>query len=582
MLATARRVEAQTVTHPLNPVLRDLVSRARATAVPLDRVAPDDIAALLAQRFPDHAFPPELLATLDRITAGTPLFLVSVLDDLVAREMIVHRDGRWVLAASIDDVRAHRPSNVEQLIDIRIDRLEPAEQRVLEAAAVIGAEFSSGLVAAALELSAEEVDEVCDGLARRSLFLRRHDGGEPWPDGTLHPHYAVTHALVQQVCLARSAPARRQRWHRLVAEQLERAYGSRAEEVAHALAMHFERAGAIPRAVQHYVLAAERTAARFASPDALVLFRRARELLARVPAGLERDRHELRTLAGIVASTLRTADPSEREPSELLERIIVLARATDDAPRLCAALLNLAFRTQLVADHRRGLEIFAQVDAVIASAALHPALAQFAGAMSALNRMWLGQLDGVARVFEDILAAPGVLEEPALEILGPTDRRTVVTGYLATVRCLTGDHAGALAEAERALVRATHTNDPFGLGLTRCTLAWIRLVAGEPRDRIREAAQPVLALDGAELWRHTVEVLCACADPVDAAAAERLLAELRSRAPAIPFGTTRLGVAALHMLRAAGLFERAAEVAAELRAFAETHAEHVVDTLLTA
>ena len=112
VVATSRRVEAQTVTHPLNPVMRSLVTRSRAASIALERVASDAIAALLAARFPAHGFPDELVETLDRITAGTPLFLVSILDDLVARDMIAQRDGRWGVARELVEFAKHHDERI--------------------------------------------------------------------------------------------------------------------------------------------------------------------------------------------------------------------------------------------------------------------------------------------------------------------------------------------------------------------------------------------------------------------------------------------------------------------------------------
>ena len=100
---------------------------------------------------------------------------------------------------------------------------------MLEVASLVGPTFSTALVAAALELPVEHVDEVCDGLARRMLFLQ-HEGTEDWPDGSQQSCYGFTHGLVRDVCAERSAPARRQRWQRLIAERLEMAYGDRAAE----------------------------------------------------------------------------------------------------------------------------------------------------------------------------------------------------------------------------------------------------------------------------------------------------------------------------------------------------------------
>jgi predicted ATPase len=155
---------------------------------------------------------------------------------------------------------------------------------VLEAASIVGAEFSTSLVAAALELPVEEVDDACDALVRRSLFLRAE------PDG----RYGVTHALIQEVCVERSSPARRQRWHRLVAEALER--GPRIGEVSPLLAKHFEAAGDPARAIPAYVAAARQAGSRYASSDAVALCARALDLLPRLVATRERDALELQIL----------------------------------------------------------------------------------------------------------------------------------------------------------------------------------------------------------------------------------------------------------------------------------------------
>ncbi|MEO8699267.1 MAG: AAA family ATPase [Kofleriaceae bacterium] len=287
VIATSRRDAAQTVGHPLNRVLRQLVTRTGALAIALDAIGLADVERFLALRFPDHSLPPELAGAIAHITGGTPLFMTSVLDDLVNRGFVVEREGHWVLAVSLADIKAHRPDSITQLIDMQLDRLEPTEQRVLEAAAVIGAEFSTELVAVALALAAEAIDEICDSLVRRSLFLRREGTAES-ATGEPHTRYGVTHALVQQVCVERGLASRRQRWHRAIAEHLEASYGSRVAEVAQMLAVQFDGGQVLEKAVEYYLLAGERAASRFASTDATVLYRSALGVLARLPASRAR------------------------------------------------------------------------------------------------------------------------------------------------------------------------------------------------------------------------------------------------------------------------------------------------------
>src|SRR6185503_5287129 len=134
----------------------------------------------------------------------TPLFLVTLLDELVGRGMIAEQDGGWALTVPVAEIAAYRPASIRQLIDIQLDRLSLDDQRLLEAASLVGAVFETDRVAAALGQSVETVDDRCDELARRGLFLRREPTAET-PCG-LVSRYAMTHALVQEVCEARGSP----------------------------------------------------------------------------------------------------------------------------------------------------------------------------------------------------------------------------------------------------------------------------------------------------------------------------------------------------------------------------------------
>jgi tetratricopeptide (TPR) repeat protein len=55
------------------------------------------VAAYLAQRFGGHAFPSELARTVHRRTDGNPLFMVRLVDELVALRMLEPEDDRWRL-----------------------------------------------------------------------------------------------------------------------------------------------------------------------------------------------------------------------------------------------------------------------------------------------------------------------------------------------------------------------------------------------------------------------------------------------------------------------------------------------------
>ncbi|MGH2898481.1 MAG: hypothetical protein ACRDMZ_07390, partial [Solirubrobacteraceae bacterium] len=385
VIGTSRRADAQTVSHPLNRVMREMTARAGAIAIPLDRIEAADIAALVGARFPGHAFPGAFVEVVDRITAGTPLFACALLDDLEARGMLERQGGAWSLAVSIGELAAHRPDSLRQLIDIQLDRLAPDEQRALEVAGLIGLEVPTALVAATLELPVERVDELCDGLARRGLFLR-HAGTEDWPDGSQQSRYGFTHGLVQEVCIERTSAARRQRWHRAVAEHLEHAYGDRAPEIASVLASHYDQGRVLARAVHFHTVAADRMAQRFASADALVAYRRALALIERMPASAERDGLEMRVRSAMASSMLRNRFEA-RDTIAQFERVIELARTMGDLRNEFAALSGLSVRLSTLARYAEAIEVNAQVDALMA-AKTSLVQSQGAQASSALPLFW--------------------------------------------------------------------------------------------------------------------------------------------------------------------------------------------------
>jgi energy-coupling factor transporter ATP-binding protein EcfA2 len=228
VIGTARRADLLQPTHPLNTIYRELLAHGYAQVISPGALSPEMVSQYLGERFGAHRFPEALAIVVHGITGGTPLFMVSVVDDLVKQRLIDQSDGIWSLHGPVDEVATRRPDSVGQLIDIQIDRLTQAEQRVLEVASAIGMEFTAGLVAAAQETSVDAVEEVCDGLVRREHALRAL-GPRLWPDGTTQSRYAFRHNLYQAVA-ARAQPARpasglAPQVRRAVADGLRRVHG---------------------------------------------------------------------------------------------------------------------------------------------------------------------------------------------------------------------------------------------------------------------------------------------------------------------------------------------------------------------
>src|SRR5262249_8033972 len=151
-------------------------------------------------------------------------------------------------------------------------------QRLLEVASVVGVTFSAAAVAAGREAPVEQVEERCGEVVKRGQFLQAQEL-RVLPDGNVCDSYKFLHPLYQAVLYDRISPMQRLRMHRRVGDGEERRYGARAHEVAAELAVHFERGGDLPRAVQYHQYAGHNALRQHGYREAITHFTRGLELL---------------------------------------------------------------------------------------------------------------------------------------------------------------------------------------------------------------------------------------------------------------------------------------------------------------
>lgn len=586
LIATSRRAAVQAPEHPLSRVVKTLVARAGAVHLALDRIDVASVRALVDRRFPGHAFPPRLLDVVERITGGTPLFLVSFLDDLVQRGMLAEVEGRWTLTVSVEDVAAHRPDSIKQLIDIQLDRMTNEEQRVLEAASLVGAVFSTGPVAAALGVPVEQVDDLCDALARRGQFLRR-EASEELPIEGLHSRYAVTHALIQEVCEERGSAAKRQRWHRTIAEYLARIYAGRIVDVAHVVASHLDKAHLPQRAVEYYLIAADHTAARFAALDAVATYQHALGLLPKIPRTPERDTLELTILGMIGQLLIRTPYSKGADPAHVYERTIALAREVGDLPHLYAGLANLCLRHVTHAKYVLAGQLGEELAALALTADLDPELVEYGVNSRALAAMFRGEMRPALAGMEKLSvptarapsSGPGLIHTSSLH--GPADRAGIARSCLAFLRGVIGDPAGALALARAAADDALATGDPIRLGIAQNFLARVVLLRRDPFEQLEQIAVSIVQRATAGFWllgesRLLVHWAASHRSPTPAADAIAFADTYRARLATETLGATFTAVPLAELLDRSGHTALATEILDAAIAYGLATHEHLV------
>ncbi|NOT56408.1 MAG: hypothetical protein HOP18_17560 [Deltaproteobacteria bacterium] len=237
-------------------------------------------------------------------TEGNPLFMVTVMDHLLAQEELVPAEERLTDTAALEKVAGAVPETLRSFIEEQFQRLSPEQQQLLEVASVSGAKFSVAAVAAGADMGLADAEETCARFARGRQFIGA-DGVVAWPDGTVSTQYAFVHALYQEILYDRIPAGKRAQLHFRLGEQTELRYGKRAREIAAELAVHFERAQDYARALPYICSAAETSYCRVACQETLRHATKGLAWIAKVPASAETEKREL-LLQMLFAHTLTT------------------------------------------------------------------------------------------------------------------------------------------------------------------------------------------------------------------------------------------------------------------------------------
>jgi adenylate cyclase len=347
---------------------------------------------------------------------------------------------------------------------------------MLEAASVAGAEFSTATVAAALEERAEPIDERCEALAGRGLFVRPR-GVDAGAAGDVAGRYEFIHALHRQVLYERLSATRRARLHRRVGTWHEGAYGALVHEHAAELAVHFEKGHDPVRAV-HYLGAAANTAMRrHAYGEAAALLGRALERLAGLPHGEDQRRQELSLRMALGTALLTTRGYAAPEVHEAYARSHELCRHMEDVPELPFALAGL-FRFFFVrGEFQRARELGEQV---LRLADTRNRLLLLVGhSLSGLPLLSVADFSAARSHLEQAVALYDFEEHRSLASEHGDDPGLTSLGFLAIALWLAGHPDAALARIREAQALAERLATPYPIAFAHSFTAWLHVRRGE-------------------------------------------------------------------------------------------------------
>ena len=494
LVVVTYRPEYRGVLHTVSAVTRYVLA-------PLD----DSQAATLAQEL--MGADPSLVDVTEQIidrAAGNPFFVHEIVRDLAERDVIGGAAGSYVRRGDLTEVTV--PPTLQAAIASRIDRLTTDAKELLNAAAVIGAQFPPDLVATVIDRDPGSLESALSELVHAELIYPIVLSSST--------EYAFRHPMIRSVAQESQLKSGRSALHRRLAHAIEVRDDKDGDDNAALIASHLEAAGDLREAFGWYM----RAGAWLVNRDiatARTNWQRAREIADRTPPD-EPDRTTMRIaprsllcgsawrVGGSVAETgfdeLRElcTDSDTRLPliiatCGLMTSLSVHARvreSVDIAPRYLAQVESLNDRTLTVgllfpaiqahylAGNMDTLRHLAQrvIDLADGDATMGNLLTgsplAFATTMRAIARMGLGEQGWKA----DFDSANAIAREVDPTTFVSTVFFKYVTGI--AVGALMADEA-ADAETREALDIAHRYSEDMALGLAQLARGMTLVRAGD-------------------------------------------------------------------------------------------------------
>ena len=291
LIGAYRPAEATRARQPLDALAQGLKLRGQCCVVRPDLLSSDAVHSMIGRALPGAALDPALVYAVHQRTGGNPLFVLALIDHWKATSAVMLQDEGWRAVADVDEMGKGVPESLTAMIHQKMDTLSPEEQLLLEAASVAGREFVASVLAPGLGWTEDNAELRCATLARQGTFIK--DAGVlEWPNGCISARFRFIHALYREAVYERVPAGRRSRLHRMIGDELEKAYGAQADANANQLARHFRYGGDHQRSIRYFRLAAGQALRRSAHREAVSLLQCGLELVEQQPETPERHAEE--------------------------------------------------------------------------------------------------------------------------------------------------------------------------------------------------------------------------------------------------------------------------------------------------
>ncbi len=302
--------------------------------------------------------------TIFKQTKGHPLFTVELLKEMQNRDLLIKdQHGKWIQGPDLDWNAL--PARVDAVIEERISRLNEDERETLTLASVEGEEFTAEVIARLQDVETRKLIRLLSGDLDRRHRLVSAKGIQHLKN--LHLSlYIFRHILFQRYLYNNLDEVERTHLHADVGQILENLYGEQNEDVSVKLARHFQEAGILDKAVEYLHKAGKRAVHLSANQEAIVHYKKALELLEKLPETPERVQKEIALQLDYVVPVELTKGYGAPEVRQAIFRSRELCDQISETPQFFTTLIHLAtYHAMARAEYRTALEYHEQINKIV-------------------------------------------------------------------------------------------------------------------------------------------------------------------------------------------------------------------------
>lgn len=506
VVGTYRPAESVMHHHPLVNALRELHGQRRCMELTVPPLSVDHI-ALYAENTLGGPVTPTVADLLSQRTEGNALFVAHLLTDLVRQGVVTCPDGTWMVEAPDQALQTDLPEGLRPLLTKQIEGLTLADQRLLEAASVVGDTFAVAAIAAGVRFAVEDVEVMCETLARQSHLIEE-TGLARWPDGTVSGTYRFHHALYRQAVYERISPGRRVLLHRQLGARLEAGFRGCESDIASELAHHFIQGETPDRALQYHRLAGEKALKRYAPQETVAHCTAGLGLIPFLSEGDERLQHELALQTMLGPALIAIHGYTAPQVAAVFLRARSLCQEMAPSPQLSPILFGLfAFHT--TRGESKESYNFAEQLFEFTQSQQDAALVLAGQLAMGIPKFLLGQLIEARQHIEQALALYDSHRHETLTPIYGQDLGVVALSYLAWVLSYLGHPEQALRRSAEALALAQEREHPFSqtFALTFAARLHKYFRQADAAREVAEAALEMTEIHGFPyFWAHAAMV----------------------------------------------------------------------------